>query len=180
VVGAVWALDPGLAHQRQFPAVDWETSYSLYAERVLPWFEQEVGAGWGDARRRLLHLLARERELREIAALIGPDALQPEDRLHLELARIARQTVLSQSAFDPADATSPASKTLRLARLLASLAHRSSAALAAGTPLAKLDLAALRAALIAVRDAPPEQLSTLARRAEQLIAARLGSPEQVP
>ena len=31
--GALWALDPSLAHQRQFPAVDWETSYSLYADQ---------------------------------------------------------------------------------------------------------------------------------------------------
>jgi V/A-type H+-transporting ATPase subunit A len=180
VVGAVWALDPGLAHQRQFPAVDWETSYSLYAERVLPWFEREAGPGWGDARRRLLQLLARERELRDIAALIGPDALQPEDRLHLELARIARQAVLSQSAFDPADATSPVWKTLRLALLLATLARRSAAALAAGASLAQFDLAGLRAALIAVRDAPLERLADAARQAEQLIAARLGSPEQAP
>ena len=26
VAGALWALDPALAHQRQFPAIDWETS----------------------------------------------------------------------------------------------------------------------------------------------------------
>ena len=33
VAGALWALDAALAHQRQFPAVDWETSYSLYTRR---------------------------------------------------------------------------------------------------------------------------------------------------
>ena len=38
VVGALWALDARLAHQRQFPAVDWDTSYSLYAEDSAPWF----------------------------------------------------------------------------------------------------------------------------------------------
>ena len=39
VVGALWALDARLAHQRQFPAVDWDTSYSLYADGTTgPWF----------------------------------------------------------------------------------------------------------------------------------------------
>jgi V/A-type H+-transporting ATPase subunit A len=44
VAGAMWALDPSLAHQRHFPAVDWETSYSLYVDRIAPWFAEHGGA----------------------------------------------------------------------------------------------------------------------------------------
>ncbi|MDH4348247.1 MAG: V-type ATP synthase subunit A, partial [Gemmatimonadota bacterium] len=84
VAGALWALDPALAHQRQFPAVDWETSYSLHAEHTAPWFTEHAGPEWSGLRRDTLELLQRERELREIAGLIGPEALQDKDRLLLE------------------------------------------------------------------------------------------------
>jgi V/A-type H+/Na+-transporting ATPase subunit A len=169
VVGGVWALDAGLAHQRQFPAVDWETSYSLYAERTLPWFEEHGGEGWGAARRDLMTLLARDRELREIAGLIGPDALQPADRLLLEIARLARQAVLSQSAFDPADAFSSVTKTHRLATLVTRAATRAGQAVQAGASLASLDLAALRSALLAVRDAPAEAVEAAAANADRIL-----------
>jgi V/A-type H+-transporting ATPase subunit A len=174
VVGGVWALDASLAHQRQFPAVDWETSYSLYAERTLPWFEQHGGKGWGEARRELMTLLSRDRELREIAGLIGPDALQPGDRLLLEIARLARQAVLSQSAYDPADAFCPATKTHRLATLLSRVAQRAGAAVQAGVPLAALDLAAIRSALVALRDTPAERMEEAAAAVDRLVEA-LGS-----
>ena len=156
VAGAVWALDPALAHQRQFPAVDWEVSYSEYLQATLPWFEQEAGAGWTDARRRLLELLQRGRELKEIAALIGPDALQDEDRLVLEVARLIRELVLGQSAYSATDASSPAGKTLALARLVLELHDAARAAIAAGTALERLDLAHQRRHIAAVRDAGPD------------------------
>ena len=50
VVGALWALDAGLAHQRQFPAVDWDTSYSLYVETTSDWFSTEGSAQWSERR----------------------------------------------------------------------------------------------------------------------------------
>ena len=153
VAGAVWALDPSLAHQRQFPAVDWETSYSEYLNRTLPWFEQEAGAGWGDARRRLLELLQRGRELKEIAALVGPDALQDEDRLILDSARLLRELVLAQSAYSPTDASSPVGKTLALARLALALHDAARTALGAGRVFERLDFAPARRALIALREA---------------------------
>jgi V/A-type H+/Na+-transporting ATPase subunit A len=169
VVGGVWALDAGLAHQRQFPAVDWETSYSLYSAKTLPWFSEHGGAAWGASRQRVLSLLARDRELREIAALVGADALQPSDRVVLEVARVARQAILSQSAYDPADASSPVEKTCRLAELVTALETRAGALITAGTPLAALDLPALRSALLGVRDTPPDQVAAAAGRVAQLI-----------
>lgn len=153
VAGAVWALDPSLAHQRQFPAVDWETSYSEYLTRTLPWFEQEAGAGWGEARRRLLELLQRGRELKEIAALVGPDALQDEDRLILDSARLLRELVLAQSAYSPTDASSPVGKTLALARLALALHDAARTALGAGRVFERLDFAPARRALSALREA---------------------------
>jgi len=174
VAGALWALDPALAHQRQFPAVDWETSYSLYADQTAPWFAEHAGADWGDLRRATLELLQKERELREIAGLIGPEALQDRDRLLLEAARLVRETVLGQSAFDPNDALSPVEKTYRLA----SLAQRAHAAglesLDRGAPFERLNLGPVWRALGAVRRAPASGLDAPVAEAERAIV-ELGS-----
>ena len=43
----VLGLDAALAYKRHFPAIHYLTSYSLYADELAPWFEQEVHPGWG-------------------------------------------------------------------------------------------------------------------------------------
>ncbi len=162
VVGALWALDPGLAHQRQFPAVDWETSYSLYLERTAEWFEAEAGVGWSELRRELLELLERGRELREIATLVGPESLQDGDRLTLEVARTVREVILGQSAYDPNDAWSPVRKTYRLAMLAREFYRAGQAAIQSGVPFDLLDLGAARRALAAVRNASESEYERMA------------------
>lgn len=71
VAGALWALDPALAHQRQFPAVDWEQSYSLYAAAMARHFDESVDGRWSATRARVLDLLQRDAELREVAGVVG-------------------------------------------------------------------------------------------------------------
>jgi V/A-type H+/Na+-transporting ATPase subunit A len=174
VAGALWALDPALAHQRQFPAVDWETSYSLHAESTAPWFAEHAGPEWPALRRETLELLQRERELREIAGLIGPEALQDRDRLLLEAAKLVRETVLGQSAFDPNDALSPVEKTYRLALLARNAYQAGLTALDQGAVFDRLNLAPVRRALTAVRWSPPASLEI--RLAEADRAVRQISP----
>jgi V/A-type H+-transporting ATPase subunit A len=174
VVGALWALDAALAHERQFPAVDWETSYSLYAEAVAPWFEGAGGAGWAELRRETLELLQRGRELHEIAMLVGPDTLQDADRLVLEMARLVREAVLAQSAYDPNDARSSVLKTWRLAALARDLHRAAGAALQSGATFEHLDLAPARRALRALRPAAEVELEP--RAAEALAAIRALAP----
>jgi len=151
VVGCLWALDAALAHQRQFPAVDWETSYSLQADDVTPWFERQGGAGWADLRRETFSLLQRDRELREVAGLVGPDALEDQDRMILETARLLREFLIGQSAYDPADAHSPVTKTWTLADAVLRFHREGMAGLAAGGTMASIDVAAARRALTALR-----------------------------
>lgn len=174
VAGAVWALDPALAHQRQFPAVDWETSYSEYLASTLPWFAREAGGEWDPTRRRLLELLQRGRELREIAALIGTDALQDEDRLTLESARLIRELVLAQSAYSPTDAASPVAKTLALGRLTLALHEAARGALTGGRVLERLDLGPVRSAIARVRDASATEWPAPAALAEAAIRTLAG------
>jgi V/A-type H+-transporting ATPase subunit A len=166
VTGALWALDPALANQRHFPAVDWETSYSLYGERLGAAFAAEAGPEWPALRRDMLELLQRDRDLREISTLVGPEALEDPDRLVLEVARIAREAILSQSAFDPADAFSPLGKTYALARLAIAFYRAAAGAVAAGRPLDTIDRSLARRALTSVRDAPVDALAPVVARAE--------------
>jgi V/A-type H+/Na+-transporting ATPase subunit A len=179
VAGALWALDAALAHERQFPAVDWEMSYSLYGDTVTPWFEGAGGTGWGELRRETLELLQRGRELHEIAMLVGPDTLQDADRLVLEMTRLVRETVLAQSAYDPNDARSSVLKTWRLATLARDLQRAAGVALESGASFEHLDLAPARRALGALRAASDSDLEARAAEATNAIAA-LGRPRGQP
>jgi len=171
VAGALWALDPALAHQRQFPAVDAQASYSLYAESMEAWFGAEVDARWGATRRELLALLERDGELREVAAVVGPEALEDADRLLLATAALVRETVLGQSAFDPNDAYSSPDKTHMLAHSALDIHERGKRALAAGATYEQLELGPARRALVALRDAPASEI----RARESELAARIAS-----
>jgi len=181
VAGALWALDPALAHQRQFPAVDWETSYTLYGEVTQRWFTAQVAEDWSSLRETLLELLQRERELREIAGLVGPEALQDKDRLLLSVAHLIREVVLGQSAYHPHDAASPVEKTHRLASLSYELYQAAQGALAAGVAFEQLDLDPARQALMNYRDASPDRASSWAQTAaEALERLRTAAAAETP
>jgi V/A-type H+-transporting ATPase subunit A len=171
VVGALWALDPELAHQRQFPAVDWETSYSLYLDSTADWFRAEAGADWSELRRELLELLQQGRDLREIATLVGPESLQDADRLTLEMARTIRELIMGQSAYDPNDARSSVRKTYRLAGLARELYLAGQAAIRSGVTFDELGLGSARRAITAVRNANEADYEAAAVK----VAAALGA-----
>ena len=168
VAGALWALDPALAHQRQFPAVDWQTSYSLYADAMDRYFGASIDSLWSSTRARVLDLLQRDADVREVASVVGPDALEDKDRLLLAAAAAVREFVLGQSAFDPNDAFSPPSKTFRLA--VGTLrAFDVSAALARGIPFTDISFEGVRRALAGLRDAAPAEHDAAQRRLDEAI-----------
>ena len=175
VVGALWALDASLAHQRQFPAVDWDISYSLYTDGTTEWFAREGGADWAELRVETIRLLQRDRELREIAGLVGVDALEDEDRLVLEGARIAREFLIGQNAFHPHDAFSTVAKTYHLAKLLWAFMRTGKAALGDDVSFEKLDLPSVRGAFGSVKTAAPNALEQEIAKAEQTISD-MGAP----
>lgn len=175
VAGALWALDPALAHQRQFPAVDWETSYSLHTDATASWFAAQAGADWPELRRQVLELLQRERELREIAGLIGPEALQDQDRLLLEAARVVREAVLAQSAYDENDALSPVTKTYHLASLAWRGYQAGAKAIDRGMAFDRLNLSPVHGALLAIRRAPAAELAARYQDAEAAVQGIAGA-----
>jgi V/A-type H+-transporting ATPase subunit A len=156
VAGAMWALDPAMAQRRSFPAVDLELSYSLFVEEVEAWMDEHAGAGWADLRRALLDLLREERELSDIAGLIGRDALQDRERFVLDAAALFREAVLQQNAFDPVDATSTLQKTMRLARLAHEVHTAGVSALEQGVPAESLPLREVRSRLLQLKSTPED------------------------
>ena len=171
VAGALWALDPALAHQRQFPAVDWETSYSLHADAISRHFDETVDDRWSSTRARVLDLLQRDAALREVASVVGPEALEDKDRLVLAAAAALREFVLGQSAFDPSDAFSPPAKTFALADAALRAFDIGTAALIRGLAFADLSLDDVRRALAQLRDASAEGNDAARRRVDEVLGA---------
>jgi len=154
--------------------VDWNTSYSLYADQVGRWFAAEGGPEWPRLRGEALELLRRGRELQEIAGLIGPDALQDADRHTLDCARIVQEIVLGQSAYDPNDASSTLRKTYRLVELALALYRRMLAAAERGARVEPGEFGPVRRALAAVREAAAGDVEARAAEADGLIAGIAG------
>jgi len=117
IIEALYALDVSLANKRHFPAVNWLTSYSLYAEAVKDWWS-EVNPEWADTRATVLKLLQQEAELEEIARLVGPEALPEGDKLVLQVARMIREDFLMQSAYHEIDTYCPPARAHLMLRTI--------------------------------------------------------------
>ena len=138
IVKVFWGLDSALAYKRHFPAINWLTSYSLYASSLGEWFNANVAEDWTDLRARMMQLLSREAELDEIVKLVGMDALSPADRLTMEAARSIREDFLHQLAFHEIDTYTSLKKQLLMMRLVLGFYDRSAACLEAGGNIEKI------------------------------------------
>lgn len=157
--GALWALSADLAHRRHFPAVDWGASFTLEADRLAAWFEREAGEGFSGLREAAMKLLQRERELSEVAELVGTESLQDAERWVLESARLFREGFLRQSALDPHDASCPPHKTFELLRLHLEWHRRGAAAIAGGVALRALMDSGVGARLLRLSQVPAGEVA---------------------
>ena len=118
IVKVFWGLDANLAYQRHFPAINWLTSYSLYADSLADWYNNNVSKDWMKYRARFMEILHDEAELKEIVKLIGMDALSAGDRLKMETARSIREDFLHQLAFHEVDTYTSLKKQLYMMQLI--------------------------------------------------------------
>jgi V/A-type H+/Na+-transporting ATPase subunit A len=105
IVGAFWSLDAQLAYRRHFPAINWNRSYSLYESLLNSWYGKNVAPDFTDQRAWMSSILAREAGLQEVVQLVGPDALQDQERMVIETGKMIREYYLQQSAFSEVDAS---------------------------------------------------------------------------
>ena len=118
IVKVFWGLDSNLAYRRHFPAINWLTSYSLYADRMKDWYSEKISRDFNRYRSEVMKILQEESELEEIVRLVGVDALSPRDRVTLEVARSIREDYLHQNAYHETDTYSTPKKQFRMLKLL--------------------------------------------------------------
>ena len=132
IVGTFWSLDAPLAYRRHFPAINWNRSYSLYETLLNPWFAKNVAEDFTAQRSWVSTLLTREASLQEVVQLVGPDALQDQERLVIETGKMIREGFLQQSAFSDVDASSSLEKAYWMIRGIRAFNEGASAALERG------------------------------------------------
>ena len=138
IVKVFWSLDASLARARHFPAINWLNSYSLYVDRLMPWFEENVAKEFPALRQKMITLLQEEANLNEIVQLVGVDALSFEDRLKLEASKSIREDYLHQNAFHDVDTYASPNKQYRMMKLILSYYDFSLEAIAKGASFNKL------------------------------------------
>ena len=135
IVKVFWGLDSARAYKRHFPAINWLTSYSLYADSLGKWFNANVSDEWMTLRGRLMSLLSDEAALDEIVKLVGMDALSAPDRLKMEAARSIREDFLHQLAFHEVDTYSSLKKQYYMMKLVTEFYDESLDALGKGADI---------------------------------------------
>ena len=159
IVKVFWGLDSALAYRRHFPAINWLTSYSLYANNLLPWFKENVSEDWASIRERMIRMLSEEAELQEIVKLVGADSLSGPDRLKLEAARSIREDYLHQNAFHEADTYTSLNKQLHMMQLVLLYYDKAVEALNSGVRLQELLRLSVRERIGRLKYAPEEQVA---------------------
>ncbi len=156
-VKVFWGLSSKLAYARHFPAIDWLTSYSLYLDRLEPWFNKEVDPSWSEMVLKTMTMLQEESELEEIVRLVGIDALSYKDRLTLEATRSIREDYLHQNAFHEVDTYSSPAKQAMLLKLILAYYDKSLAALGKDASFSKLTSLPVREEIGRFKYVPEEE-----------------------
>ena len=135
ITGCFWALDASLARRRHFPAINWNRSYSLFTGILEDWYAENIAPDFSQLRDRAVTLLQRENELQEVVQLVGPDALQDQERLIIEIGRILRQDFLQQNGFDPVDASCSMPKAYGMLQMMLKFYDQAQEALRGGATI---------------------------------------------
>jgi V/A-type H+-transporting ATPase subunit A len=171
ITGTFWALDDKLASRRHFPAVNWLRSYSLYTQLFRAWYKENMPSDFEQKRDRAGALLQREAELQEIVQLVGPDALQDDQRMIIEAGKMLREDFLQQNAYTD-DAHSPLLKSYGILTAILAFYDQALAALKRGMLLDDiLNLKAIEE-IARMKDVPKDQFDAYMKRwLEQLPSA---------
>ena len=135
IVKVFWGLDAQLAYKRHFPSINWLNSYSLYADTIDEWMNNEVASDWATLRQEAMTLLQEESGLQEIVSLVGIDALSEVDRLKLEVSKSIREDYLQQNAFHEVDTYASLDKQYKMLKLILLFRKEAERALKAGVYL---------------------------------------------
>ena len=176
VVKVFWALQDRLAYERHFPAIDWLTSYSLYLDRVEPYWAANVSPEFRGRRDQCMAILQRESELAEIVRLVGLEALTAQEQVLMETAKSVREDFLQQNAFRDDDQFTSLAKQDRLLATILLFHTTALEALAKGAALSNLMESPVRERIARAKylaeDAAPAEFDSIAADIEtQLVSS---------
>ncbi len=186
VVKVFWSLEDWLAYERHFPAINWLTSYSLYHDSLEAYFRTEVSEEWGEMRATTMRILQQEAELKEIARLVGVDALSNRDRLILGTAKAVREDFLHQNAFDEIDTYTSFPKQYKMLRNIMTFNRQAREAVEQGVQAEELFALPVNGEISRSRYVPESELDELdeiegkiGSEIKGLIEKRVGAEEPV-
>jgi len=113
-----WGLDKSLAYSRHYPAINWLTSYSEYADELSSWYTKNVHPDFNEKRAELIKILQEENSLMDIVKLIGGDVLPEEQKLILEISRVIRVGFLQQNAYHKTDTFVPLKTQFKMLEMI--------------------------------------------------------------
>jgi len=161
VTRVFWALDANLASRRHFPSINWLTSYSLYADDMTNWYNNNVSPEWIPQRKEALEILQRESELQEIVQLIGYDALPEPEKGILDTARSIREDYLQQSAYDEVDTYTSIKKQNLMLSMILEFGRMEAEAIKKGVPSSKVGSLEVRKLLSKIKWTKEEEVENL-------------------
>lgn len=106
-VKAFLGLSSDRAYRRAYPAIDPLLSWSRYREQLRSWFATHVDADWNDRVARLIALLRRGHEIRQLIQVTGESGISLTDYVTLLKANLVDAAVLQQNAMDQVDGATP-------------------------------------------------------------------------
>jgi len=168
VVKVFWALQDTLAFQRHFPAIDWLTSYSLFLDKVTPYWNEQVSPEYRARRDRAMSILQRESELAEIVRLVGLEALSPEEQILMETAKSLREDFLQQNAFRDDDQFSSLKEQDALLEVILHFHERALELAAAGGSLKAIFAAPVRERIARAKYLSIDEIAEYARIIDEI------------
>jgi len=161
VTRVFWALDASLASRRHFPAINWLTSYSLYADDMGEWYKNNISNDWITLRKEALEILQRESELQEIVQLVGYDALPEPEKGVLDTARSIREDYLQQSAYDEVDTYTSIRKQYLMLSTILEFGRRETEAIKKGVTSSKIGQLEVRKMISKIKWTKEDQVEHL-------------------
>ena len=166
-----WALDRALANARHYPAINSQTSYSLYTDAVASWWAKETSADWQALRNAAAQILEQASRLEQLVRLVGAQALPDRQRWILDAARLLKEGFLQQNALHPVDAWCSPLKQVALLRLFVELYQSGRQAIESGATLARIhQLLDIRRLVQMKETAPNDQVDRIAQLLSDLTA----------
>jgi V/A-type H+-transporting ATPase subunit A len=137
-VRCFWALDKNLAYARHYPAINWNDSYSEYADELAEYYHDNVDINFMNYRQQIANILHEESKLMEIVKLIGSDVLPEDQKLVIEIAAVVRIGFLQQNAYHKDDTYVPLDKQFKMMNSILHLYDKCKAAVASGIPVSEI------------------------------------------